>query len=87
MADIQDTHSPEEPTRQDFPEVKDKVVSSVEVSSETEGLGITVRFHDQTTLHFDIESCIVVSPVYAQWKKGEETVLKRWKPIQSVMTE
>lgn len=85
MADIQDTHSPEEPTRQDFPEVRDKIVSSVEVAAETEGLAITVRFHDETTLHFDIESRIVVTPVHSQWEQGEETILKQWKPIQSLI--
>lgn len=86
MADIQDNYPPEEPTRQDFPEVKDKIVNSVEVVAATEGFGITVRFHDQTTLHFDIESCIVVTPAYAQWENGEEKPIKHWQPIQSVIT-
>lgn len=87
MADIQDNHSPEEPTRKvtDFPEVKDKIVNSVEISAETEGFGITIRFHDDSTLHFDIESYIVVTPAYAQWEEGEETVVKRWQPVQSVI--
>ena len=86
MADNKGTHSHNLPTRQDFPEVNDKIVSSVEVVSETEGLAITVRFHDQTTLHFDIESRIVVTPVHSQWEQGEETILKEWKPIQSLIT-
>ena len=85
MADDQNTDLSEEPTRQDFPEVKDKIVSSVEVTNETEGFGITVRFHDQTTLHFDIESRIVLTPVHSQWEQGEETILKQWKPIQSLI--
>lgn len=87
MADIQDNHSPEEPTRKvtDFPEVKDKMVNSVEVFAETEGFGITIRFHDETTLNFSIEPCLVVFPAYAQWEKGEETVVKRWQPITSAI--
>ncbi|HEY6254050.1 MAG TPA: hypothetical protein VI685_29200 [Candidatus Angelobacter sp.] len=79
MADIKGT-----PTKQDFPEVRDKIVSFVEVTSATEGFGITIRFHDETTLHFDIESRTIVIPVYSQWEKGEETPVKRWNPIQSV---
>ncbi|HEY6248728.1 MAG TPA: hypothetical protein VI685_02140 [Candidatus Angelobacter sp.] len=47
MAAIQDNHSPEKPARKaDFPEVRDKTVSFVEVTSATEGFGITVGFHD-----------------------------------------
>lgn len=79
MADIKGT-----PTTHDFPEVKDKVVTSVEVVSATEGFGIIIRFHDETTLHFRIESFVVASPAYAQWEKGEETPVKRWPRVQSV---
>ena len=78
MAGIQD-----KPTRQDFPEAKDKIVHSVEVVSAIEGFGITIRFHDESTLYFSIESRMLVSPVHSQWERGEETVLKRWQPIQS----
>ena len=83
MADNESTHSQGLSTRQDFPEVKDKIISSVKVVTDTEGLGITVRFHDETTLYFDIESHTVVTPVFSQWEKGEETPVKRWQPIQS----
>lgn len=87
MADIQDNHSPDEPTRRakiaDFPEVRDKIISFVEVIDATEGFGITIRFHDNSTLHFDLESYIVVSPFYTQYEDGEETAVKRWQPIQS----
>ena len=79
MADIKRT-----PIKQDFPEVKDKIVTSVEVLSDTEGFGVTIRFSDETTLDFTIESYLAVFPVHSQWKQGEETVLKRWKPIQSI---
>ena len=87
MADIQNNHSPDEPTRKvaDFPEVKDKIVSFVEVSAETGYIGITIRFHDETTLTFSVEPCVIVFPAYAQWDKGEETVVKSWQPIQSVI--
>lgn len=80
MADSKGT-----PTRQDFPEVKDKIVSSVEVSTESDYFGITISFHDHTTLNFTLESFLLVSPAYSQWKQGEETVLKQWPSIQSVI--
>ena len=66
MVDIKGT-----PIRQDFPEVQDKIVSSVEVVIDTEGFGITIRFHDETTLYFDIESHIVVTPISRNGNKGK----------------
>src|SRR5215469_9145412 len=91
LADIQDNHSPDEPTKKvrvtDFPEVRDKIVSFVEVIDATEGFGITIRFHDESVLHFDIETCIVITPVHSQWEQGEETILKQWHPIQSTVSD
>lgn len=72
------------PIRQEFPEVKGKTVSSVEVLSDIEGFGIAIRFDDETSLGFTIESYLAVFPVHSQWEQGEETVLKRWNPIQSI---
>ena len=89
MADIENNHSPDQPTRRakvtDFPEVRDKIVNFVEVIDAIEGFGITIRFHDNSALHFNIESFVVVTPVHSQWEQGEETVLKRWPPVQSVV--
>ena len=87
MADIQNNHSPDQPTRRakvtDFPEVRGKTVNFVEIIDAVEGFGITIRFHDNSALYFDIQSRIAVTPVHSQWENGEEIILKRWQPIQS----
>lgn len=72
------------PIRQEFPEVQGKTVSSVEVLSDTEGFGVSIRFNDETSLDFTIESYLAVFPVHSQWEQGEEKILKRWNPIQSI---
>jgi hypothetical protein len=83
MAAIKGTHSPKKHTRQGFPEVRNKIVDSVELFAHTGYYGITIRFQDKTTLIFRIESCLVAFPVYSRWKGGEEKPLKRYQPISS----
>jgi hypothetical protein len=83
MADIKGTHSPEDHTRQDFPEVRDKIVDNVELSAQPDYYGITIRFQDKTTLTFKIELCLVASPIYSDWTSGEEKTLTRYQPIRS----
>ena len=81
MANDKGTHSHDLPTRQDFPEVKDKIVDIVELSAETGFYAITIRFQDSTTLTFSIEPCVVAFPVFSAWTDGEENQLKRYQPI------
>ena len=57
--------------RADFPEVKDKILNEIEVSSDSEYFGITIRFQDNTTLNFTVEPSVVVFPVLAAWQNGE----------------
>jgi len=83
MADIKGTHFPAEPTRQDFPEVKDKIIDGVELSADHEYYGITIRFQDNTTLSFTVEPSAVVFPVLANWQNGEEKTLKKYKSVRS----
>ena len=83
MADDNSAHLPEPRTRQDFPEVKVKIVDSVELDVEASFYGITIRFQDRTALTFDIEPCLVTFPVYADWTGGEEKLLKKYRPVRS----
>ena len=50
MATDKNNQFPAEATRQDFPEVKDKIVNSIEVSSDDEYFGVTISFQDRTAL-------------------------------------
>lgn len=81
MAENKSTDLPDPPTRQDFPEVRDKIVEIVELSAEPNYFGITIRFQDRTTLTFTIEPCVIAIPVYSDWTDGEENQLKRYQPI------
>jgi hypothetical protein len=71
------------PTRQDFPEVRDKIVDSVELSADSEHYGITISFRDKTTLSFTVEPCVLTFPVLSQWTRGEETILRECEPVHS----
>lgn len=83
MADNKGTHSPEPHTRQAFPEVKDKIVDSVEIASEANYYGITIRFRDRTALTFSIEPSVIAFPAYSDWTGGEEKLLRQYRPVKS----
>jgi len=83
MADNKGTHLPGPPTRQDFPEARDKVVEIVELTVEPDYYGITIRFQDKTALTFSMEPCVFVFPIYEDWTSGDAKVLKQYQPIRS----
>ena len=85
MADIKGTHSQDDRTRQvaDFPEVRDKIVDSIELSADRNYYGITIRFQDKTTFSFISEPCVVTFPVYSDWTDGEEKPIKRYEAVRS----
>lgn len=83
MAANKSNDLPEPNTRQDFPEVRDKIVDIVELSVETGFYAITIKFQDSTTLTFTIEPCVVAFPVLSKWRHGQENQLKKYQPILS----
>src|SRR5690242_13223544 len=80
MADLKTTHSQDIPTRQDFPEARDKIDDIVELTAEADYYRITIRFQDSTTLTFVIEPCVAAFPIYSNWTDGEEKILKQYQP-------
>ena len=70
-------------TRQEFPEIKNKVVEIVELGVESGYYGITIRFSDKTALTFTIEPSVAAFPVYADWTGGEEKIIKEYQPVRS----
>ena len=85
MADNKGTHSEESHTRQvaKFPEVKGKIIESVELSSAPDYYEITFRFEDKTGLTFILEPCLITFPILADWSGGEEKTLKKYKAVRS----
>lgn len=77
MADIKGT------ARQEFPEVKGKIVDRVELIVEGDFYGIDIHFHDRTALAFSFEPCVVAFPEYSDWTGGEQKPIKEFKPVRS----
>jgi hypothetical protein len=83
MAKSKGTHSRKKRTRNAFPEIKGKVVESVEVDSGENGYVIGIMFQDRTYLSFDVEPYITISPELSDWKTKNYRPLKRWRAIHS----
>jgi hypothetical protein len=83
MADNKSTHSAVPPTRHDFPEVKDKIIESVEIIVDSEYYGISIRCTDKTSLTFAMEPCLFGFPVFEDWTTGEAQQLRQYRPIRS----
>ena len=67
----------------DFPEIRDKVISGIELSSDLEFFSITITFQDRTTLTLIIEPSATVFPILCDWPNGNEKVIKRYKSVKS----
>jgi hypothetical protein len=74
------------PTNQiDFPELRGRVVETVEFYSSDEYHYVSVRFDDQTEFFFDIEieNRLKVQPELMKCKEGNSRVLKRWPTFRT----
>jgi len=68
-----------------FPEVRGKIVDTVELIVEPDYYGITIRFEDKTALVFPIEPCVFTFPVLEDWTQGEAKIIKEYQAVQSVV--
>ena len=67
-----------------FPQTKDKIIESIEFSSELGYHSISVNFTDKTSLNLAIESRFLVEADYSNWKTGNQRIIQRWKPVRNV---
>ena len=67
-----------------FPKAKGRVVAEVELSISSDYNIIEIVFDDKTSLCFNLESRVQISPELVNWKAGEYKPLKRWRPVLSV---
>ena len=65
-----------------FPEVKGKIVDSIEADAET----ITILFRDKTALSFDFDPTLIIYPELANLRTGNWRGIKRWRSIHSKPT-
>jgi len=86
MAEPNGKESPEQETSNiaSFPEVKGKIVESIELTAEPGYYGINVNFTDNTAMVFSIEPFVMAFPYFGDWKTGERKILKQWTPVRSV---
>lgn len=70
-------------SRQEFPEVRGKIVEIVEFDVEASFYGVTIRFQDKTSLTFSMESQVLAFPVLEDWTEGEGKIIKEYQPIRS----
>ena len=64
-----------------FPEVKGKIVESVEIDDEVEMISIV--FQDKTILSFDLDHGIMAFPELSDYKTGNWRPIKRWPAMHS----
>ena len=67
-----------------FPKARGKVIAEVELSLSPDYNVIEIVFQDKTSLTFNLESCLQVTPELVSWKSGKYHPLKRWRPVHSV---
>ena len=67
-----------------FPKAKGKVVAEVELSLSPDYRIIEIVFDDKTSLTFNLESRVQITPELVSWKSGKYHPLKRWRPVLSV---
>ena len=67
----------------DFPEVSGKIVQGVEIHSDHEYYGLTIKFIDRTALNFTFETAVFAFPTLSDWEDGDEKILKKYKGVRS----
>jgi hypothetical protein len=67
-----------------FSAAKGKIIAEVELSISPDYRIIEIVFQGQTSLTFNLESCLQVSPEIVSWKSESYKPLKRWRSVHSV---
>jgi len=66
-----------------FPQAKGKIVEDAEFSTAPGYHNISINFQDKTCLNFSIETGFSLETDYSDWKTGNQSVLRVWRPITS----
>ena len=60
-----------------FPEVKGKIIKSVEIDA----IAIVILFEDNTALSLDLDTTLSIYPELRNRRKGDWTKIKRWPAV------
>lgn len=67
-----------------FPEVKGRVLDSVQFTSESSYHALVLDFADETSLTLVIDPCFLVSASLSDISTGAQQVLRRWPKTRSM---
>jgi hypothetical protein len=85
MDESKTNESPEDRTTVTrFPEVKGKIVESIEVYVTGDHYSTNINFTDNTALILHLEASIAMLSYYGDWKTGECNIIKEWEPVKSI---
>lgn len=62
----------------EYPEVIGKTVAKVTVTNESDWHNISVKFTDNTAIHFTIRSFMHFEPEHIDWTTGNEKILRSY---------
>jgi hypothetical protein len=62
----------------EYPEVIGKTVAKVTVTNESDWRNITVKFTDNTAVHFGIRPFIQIEPEHVDWSTGNGKILRSY---------
>ncbi|HXO34036.1 MAG TPA: hypothetical protein VN901_16930 [Candidatus Acidoferrales bacterium] len=69
--------------RNKYPEVRDKVVDSVQEWHTDDGFHIAVTFKDQTVMTWDISAKIVLKPDLRNFKSGNGKLVRSYPTVRT----
>jgi hypothetical protein len=62
----------------EYTEVVGKTVAKVTVSNESDWRNITVKFTDNTAIHFGIRPRLTIEPEHVDWTTGDAKILRSY---------
>ena len=63
-------------------EIHGKTLDEIEITNLNEWRNITVRFTDETSIHFHLQLTLLVNTELSDWRTGNDTILKRYPQIK-----
>jgi len=63
-------------------EIHGKTLDEIEITNLNEWRNITVRFTDETSIHFHLQLTLFVNTELSDWRTGNDCILKRYPQIK-----
>jgi hypothetical protein len=63
-------------------EIHGKTLDEIEITNLNEWRNITVRFTDETSIHFHLQLTLLVNTELSDWRTGNDNILKRYPQIK-----